>query len=397
MKFSLANQLFYETRSLFRGYPHFVYSLNPQMLVNEVPVFVFHTIEPELFEKQLLFLKQNEYQTLSIADFYSFVSGNHHKLKKAVLLTIDDGRSSCWRFAYPLLRKYGFNATIFIIPGITEDSPYVRRNLINVWQNKVTLSELMQEDPLDETLCTWSEITEMFKSGHVDIENHTLFHKEVFTSNYPNDFIGPRCSFSPYATPVTAYLTQQNIGKPLVPERFYGLPLFPTSPLMQGKAFFKLTDEITDFCRKSYSGYYDERDLQQIWKKKIKKELYKSNLLSKLIFQDQLQIASTIYENINIAKELIQEKVSETAGTHLCLPFSIGSDIGIDAARKAGMKTCFWGVRIDHSITKPRQDPFHLPRIKSDFIWRLPGENRKSLLSIYSKKLSRRLAGQRIY
>jgi peptidoglycan/xylan/chitin deacetylase (PgdA/CDA1 family) len=41
---------------------------------------------------------------------------------KSVLLTIDDARSSVWRFAYPLLKKYQMNAVVFIIPGWTKDS-----------------------------------------------------------------------------------------------------------------------------------------------------------------------------------------------------------------------------------------------------------------------------------
>ncbi|WP_409300124.1 polysaccharide deacetylase family protein [Peribacillus sp. SCS-155] len=72
-------------------------------------------ITAELFEEHLKFLKDNGYTSLSLEEFRRFMAGESDVPKKSVFLTIDDGFRNNYVEAYPLLKKYGFQATNFLI------------------------------------------------------------------------------------------------------------------------------------------------------------------------------------------------------------------------------------------------------------------------------------------
>ena len=47
----------------------------------------------------------------------AFIEGRSPVPRKSVILTIDDGFRSAYQIAYPLLKKYRFPATIFVVSG----------------------------------------------------------------------------------------------------------------------------------------------------------------------------------------------------------------------------------------------------------------------------------------
>jgi peptidoglycan/xylan/chitin deacetylase (PgdA/CDA1 family) len=250
MRHSVKDQILVEGKSLLFGYPKFIFSGNDDKHLDGIPVFVFHTIDPSLFESQLLYLKSNGYKTLSVHEFYDALS-NPGTLKnnKAVLLTIDDARSSVWRYAYPLLKKYEANAAIFIIPGLTEKGA-LRKNLSDVWNGKSNFEEIDKSDPSDETLCTWEEISEMYNSGIINIESHSLFHREIFSSSKLIDFYTDHKSKVPYRFPASPYLELPDSERNINADDYLGLPLFETSPLMSALQQLIITEAFKDLCRK---------------------------------------------------------------------------------------------------------------------------------------------------
>ena len=91
---------------------------------------------------------------------------------------------------------------------------------------------------------------------------------------------------------------------------------------------------------------------------------------------------------------LLAEKLGDpTAGSQLCLPFTLGSAETVAMARDIGSTALYWGVSDTRRINRPGDDPFTLVRLKNDFILRLPGPQRRSLPAIYLDKTVRRLRG----
>jgi len=85
------------------------------------------------FEKQLKYLKNNNFKTLTIEEFRSWMYGEIELPKNSVLITIDDGAMGTGKLngnkLIPLLEKYETNATLFLITAWWDPKNYVSKNL----------------------------------------------------------------------------------------------------------------------------------------------------------------------------------------------------------------------------------------------------------------------------
>lgn len=85
-----------------------------------IPVLLFHniaqkpkdrwTLSAEHFEALLVYLRRRKFETV----FCNYVASQPAYRPRRIALTFDDGHQSIYHIAFPLLKKYGFTATIFI-------------------------------------------------------------------------------------------------------------------------------------------------------------------------------------------------------------------------------------------------------------------------------------------
>ena len=219
------SQLQHELESLFGQYPDFVHRRNVELVPGEVPVFVFHTIEPKEFESQLQYLASNHYRALTLDEFLDTQAGRRQPGPREILMTFDDARSSFWFFGYPLLKKYSLPGTLFAITGWTpNETP--RPNLDEVWAAKKTVAELNSLDPDDRKVCSWDELKVMHDSGIVCVDSHSHLHRRIFCDTSLAAVISPSNDFSPSNAVHSPYLVSEVSPLPLNPEPFVGLPLF---------------------------------------------------------------------------------------------------------------------------------------------------------------------------
>ena len=111
------NDLRHEGQALFRSYPPFVTRNLARLTPGEIPVFVFHTIEPDRFEDQLRLLKASNFRAISAEDYLDIVEGRVAAQGDEVLLTIDDARSSMWRYGFPILKRHETRVVLFVRTG----------------------------------------------------------------------------------------------------------------------------------------------------------------------------------------------------------------------------------------------------------------------------------------
>lgn len=387
MHHSLKDQLKVEVNSFLNGYPDFVLSRTNSLNGNYV--FVYHTIDPNLFESHLKYLKDNDYKTLSIHEFYEILTNKKiYKNNKHVLLTIDDARLSVWKYAFPLLKKYQLKATVFIIPGLTNNENNLRRNLLDYWDKKCTPDEIKNFDPDDNLLCNWSEILEMYKSGFVNIESHTLFHRENFINNNIQNFYEKNEETVGYSFQAAPYLEINKATNKINSKDFLGLPLFEASPLMLAGQKLLISEEYIKLCKEIYKNNSIGK-----WKEEIK-ELTNSKTNNYFeVIQDSSQ---DVIDDLSAAREIIQKKLDVDAGNHFCLPWTIGNEKTVKILKKLNIKSCFWGVLAKYK-NNINGDPYHISRIKNDFIYTLPGNGRKNFISIYSYKLKRRWIKEKVF
>lgn len=126
---------------------------------DQVPVLMYHnivydenyknendTITTSMFEKQLKYLKDNNYKTLTIDEFYCWKNSKCKIPSKSVLLTFDDGFYGVYYLAEPLLKKYNMKATAFIIGDVTkpETKPYNKDKYGTIGLDKIKSSETIE-------------------------------------------------------------------------------------------------------------------------------------------------------------------------------------------------------------------------------------------------------------
>lgn len=75
------------------------------------------------FEEQVKYLAENNYYVPSWDELEDFVNGKIGLPEKSVIITVDDGDESFFRLAVPVLEKYNFYATSFLITSWYPDRP----------------------------------------------------------------------------------------------------------------------------------------------------------------------------------------------------------------------------------------------------------------------------------
>ena len=97
------------------------------------------------------YLKDNGYITTSLDTLYAALKKTTLLPEKVVILTFDDGYIDFYFNAYPILKKYGFSATIFIPTGLIGGPAYL----------------------------SWTQIRDMHSSGLIVFGAHTTSHSHL--------------------------------------------------------------------------------------------------------------------------------------------------------------------------------------------------------------------------
>lgn len=83
------------------------------------------SVSPAAFDAQMAYLKANGYQTISLADLADCLTRGRVLPPKAVVLTFDDGYNDNYTLAMPILLRYGFSGTFFVITDSVGSAGYV--------------------------------------------------------------------------------------------------------------------------------------------------------------------------------------------------------------------------------------------------------------------------------
>jgi peptidoglycan/xylan/chitin deacetylase (PgdA/CDA1 family) len=142
------------------------------MPIPPIPILAYHQIMAEnppeelvfamsvsLFEKQIRYLYEKKYICLSLSDIFDLSGGKYAHGHKTFALTFDDGYENFYTLAYPILRDYGFTATIFLIAGKTyrKDDPQREK---------------------DKRYLTWEQINFLDQSNF-SFGSHTCSHRKL--------------------------------------------------------------------------------------------------------------------------------------------------------------------------------------------------------------------------
>lgn len=135
----------------------------------KIPVIVYHSIDNDKsnlsltinnFEKQINFLKQNGFISRGLDEI------DKHK-KKQIIITFDDGYKDVHKFALPILKKYDFKATCFLVSNLIGKKNY--------WDS-------LRSDFVPKNLMNTEDINEWINNG-MFIGSHSHNHDDLTKLN----------------------------------------------------------------------------------------------------------------------------------------------------------------------------------------------------------------------
>lgn len=117
---------------------------------------------PYAFKQQMAHLKKVGYQVIGLDDLINSIKKGTTLPEKSIAITFDDGFADNYDNAFPLLRAYGFPATMFVVSRLAGRT--------NEW---------MQEEEFPaRKLLGWKELKEISENG-ITIGSHTTSHASL--------------------------------------------------------------------------------------------------------------------------------------------------------------------------------------------------------------------------
>ena len=122
-----------------------------------------------MFEKQMSFLADNGYRTLSLDEYYDWYTGKtNYNTSKTCVITIDDGDIENYYIVLPILKKYNLKATLFVIASEIEKDA--------VWNEGQTQQVHISEKQINLIKTEYPNF---------DIQSHTFNMHHMSNNNKP--------------------------------------------------------------------------------------------------------------------------------------------------------------------------------------------------------------------
>jgi glycosyltransferase involved in cell wall biosynthesis/peptidoglycan/xylan/chitin deacetylase (PgdA/CDA1 family)/2-polyprenyl-3-methyl-5-hydroxy-6-metoxy-1,4-benzoquinol methylase len=118
-------------------------------------------VTPERFERQLKYLRDAGFYSISLQSWRRAMGQRRPLPGRAVLITFDDGYDDFATHAWPLLRKYGFSALLFVVTG--------RVGGQNDWDPPAAAGD---------TLLGWDQLRRLRGEG-LELGSHSVNHRRL--------------------------------------------------------------------------------------------------------------------------------------------------------------------------------------------------------------------------
>lgn len=374
-------------RDLLLGrYPDFV--TGGPLPKGQVPVFVFHSVEPVSFGAKLRHLADNGYVTLSAEEYFQVLMGCRPAPDKAVVLTFDDGRGSLWSVGGPLLRRHGMRGIVFLVPGRMASRPGPLPPTCDDVRSDEAASALRREEG-DGAFLSWEEVGALARSGVFDFESHTLSHSRIHTGPTVKGFLTPAQQHG-YAALDVPLVHDGERDRPAF-ELALGTPLLRSEPRTSEALRFYEDPGIREaaverVAARGGPGFF-HRDG---WERELRRLVDARRITGRPETPEERERA--IRHELFESKRLIEEHLGRPV-LHLCYPWHVAGPTARRLARDVGYRTAFCGKVAGVPITLPGGDPHGVARVGEDYVELLPGRDRATLTAVLRRKWSRRVRG----
>jgi peptidoglycan/xylan/chitin deacetylase (PgdA/CDA1 family) len=352
-------------------------------MAEPIPVLMYHSVAPEIgdwafkylslapdvFEDQIFTLASAGFVTVTLSDLHDYVAGKRRLPPKALVLTFDDGYLDNWVFAFPILRKYGFKATIFVSTDFIDPRDHARPTLDDVWQDRAEHDDLHWQG----FLCA-QEMRRMLSSELIEIQGHCRTHTWYFTSGRIVDFHHPGDAYPWLAwneRPDRKYLYLEEDQSEFVP---FGSPVYEHEKSLEARRYFpdpRVGKRLGEYVA-SHGGaeFFAEPD----WKSKLM--LLANQTASQgtsYRAESETEVVTRYRDEIDLSKQEL-ESLLDRRIDYLCWPGGAYDEIAVRIARETGYVA--WTIRSREASSKlnvPGEDPAWIRRVASVPWWYYKG------------------------
>ncbi len=146
---------------------------------NQIPIVALHGIDAapsgfyELstgeFDYLCGTLKALGFKTITFMDLLNYLDKGKRLPEKPVILTSDDGYQNIYTYAFPILQKYGYKMTVFLVTGLIGNSDADRRlNEFDIGKSGIPVRPML----------IWPEVGAMSRYG-IEFMSHTVSHRQI--------------------------------------------------------------------------------------------------------------------------------------------------------------------------------------------------------------------------
>lgn len=351
-----------------------------------IPVLMYHSvapeiegwafrhlsIDPEVFEDHIATLAGSGYNAVSLPDLHGYVSGSRSLPPRSLVLTFDDGYLDNWVFAFPVLQKYGFKATIFVSTDFVDPRNIVRPTLEDVWRKGYDRKSLRPGGFLSQ-----AEMRRMIGSGLIDIQAHCKTHTWHFTGKDIVDFHHPGDTY-PWlawnAKPERKYLYLEEDQAQYVP---LGSPVYAHEKSLLARRYFPDPRVEKAVAMHVAAGqgllFFQRPDWKQVLMG-VAGEVSKGPLSDS--YETEAERTARLHEEIRLSK-LALESLLDQRVDFLCWPGGAYDQAAVEIAREAGYLAWTLGSRLASSRRNlPGEDPAWIRRLAAAPWWYYKGQRR---------------------
>jgi len=362
------------------------------------PIFCLHSVTTDWFEPLCERLASTGIRTLTCDEYLKrVIDGPSEHNSEEILLTFDDGWGQMYSVAWPLMKKHGLKGVIYLIPGRVQPGKPGRPmpTLEDVWAGRCEQRIVDTRDETDQPLCTWDEIRRMHESGVFDFQSHTHRHERVFTSNEVVGFVTPDWLTRTHINDQSMWPTPagQCFASPAL-----GSPLFASAPRMSGAVPVPVDPELNEMCTAfvAHAGganFFDDPNWRSSLDLVVRtyQRSGAEGVATPPEAPDPSRVREILVTDLRDSKQVIEQNLPDHTVRHVAWPWGVGSDLAVEAAKKAGFAAAYWGRVQGRVKNHHRTDPMQLARIGEDFLALLPGPGRTSARKLLLGKLRKNL------
>ena len=300
--------------------------------VNDSWPYRFLSCPVSIFESHLKALHRAKYQTISLQQLYDHMTQGIEIPARSVVLTFDDGYLDNWVYVYPLLKKYGFQGTIFVNPEFVDPAEIPRPTLEEVWNKQISENELPTTGFL-----SWAEMRALERSGVMEIQSHSMTHTWYFSSGELIDFHHPGDPYSWLAwnaCPERKHLWMSEDQQAFTP---WGLPVYQHEKSLGTRRYFPdegLNDVLIDYV-KNHGGeaFFAASD----WRKPLQKVVddYHQTQGDSGRFETDKEYRGRLRHELSESKHILENNLNKVVN-FLCWPGGGYNDTSVELSTEVG-------------------------------------------------------------